>query len=239
VDNRGKMMNENTINTNKKISFPVVETFISINGEGQKSGELALFIRFKGCNLKCGYCDTKWANEADASCEQLGVDAICDIINKSNVSNVMLTGGEPLLQENIDVLIEEMLENTNCSIEIETNGSKSIVNWVKHNNRISFTMDYKLPDSGMEKYMDLDNFNYLMENDTVKFVCSSISDMDRAKEIIEKYDLLNKCPVYLGAVFGKIEPADMVEYMKDNQMNGVRLQLQMHKFIWDPMKRGV
>lgn len=233
------MMIEDKINAKETVLFPVVETFVSINGEGAKSGELALFIRFKGCNLNCLYCDTKWANESEASCTQMSIEEIFDEINKNNILNVTLTGGEPLLQNNIDKLIDSVLENTNCAIEIETNGSISVAKWKNHGERLSFTMDYKLPDSGMESYMCLDNFKYIMKNDTVKFVCSSISDMDKAQKIMKKYDLINKCPVYLSAVFGKIEPENMVEYMKKNQMNGVKLQLQIHKFIWDPMKRGV
>ena len=102
-----------------------------------------------------------------------------------------------------------------------------------------FTMDYKLPESGMEQAMDCGNFGYLNGDDTVKFVAGSQNDLTRALEVTEKYQLRERCHVYFSPVFGKIDPAEMVAFMKENQLNGVRLQLQLHKFIWDPEKRGV
>ena len=85
----------------------------------------------------------------------------------------------------------------------------------------------------------MENYDLLEEDDTVKFVCGGQEDLEKAAEIIEKYDILNKCHVYLSPVFGMIDAADMVDFMAKNKMNGVRLQLQLHKFIWDPEKRGV
>ena len=102
-----------------------------------------------------------------------------------------------------------------------------------------FTMDYKLPSSGMEQYMLMENFEFLGEHDTVKFVSGSIEDLEKAAQIINEYSLLTKCHVYLSPVFGKIDPAEMVDFMLKRKLNGVRLQLQLHKYIWDPDKRGV
>ena len=100
-------------------------------------------------------------------------------------------------------------------------------------------MDYKLSASGMEEHMCIENMQYLRKMDTVKFVVGSIKDLERAKEVIEKYQLTQKCHIYISPVFGKIDPADIVEFMKNNYMNDVNLQLQLHKFIWDPDKKGV
>ena len=100
-------------------------------------------------------------------------------------------------------------------------------------------MDYKLPGSGMEDKMLVSNFAYLAQQDTVKFVVKDWDDMMRAKEIMETYGLVGKCHVYLSPVYGEIEPEDIVNFMKSNYMNGVTLQLQMHKIIWDPQMRGV
>jgi 7-carboxy-7-deazaguanine synthase len=100
-------------------------------------------------------------------------------------------------------------------------------------------MDYKLPDSGMEEYMCMSNMEILRNNDTVKFVASSVSDLHKCKEIVDKYNLTGKCHVYISPVFGKIDPVAIVEFMKDNKMNDVNMQLQLHKFIWDPDKKGV
>ena len=91
----------------------------------------------------------------------------------------------------------------------------------------------------MESKMCLENFERLTERDTVKFVCGSHDDLERAAQIIGKYSLTDKCKVYLSPVFTMIDPKDIVEFMKDRTLNGVRLQLQLHKFIWDPNERGV
>ncbi len=218
--------------------YPVAERFVSINGEGRKAGELAVFIRFRKCNLNCSYCDTKWANTEDYPAEMLSAEQIAGYVYGTGVKNVTLTGGEPLLQENLGELIDILMEQGN-NVEIETNGSISIAELSRRENRPSFTLDYKLPDSNMERAMDLGNYNYIRQNDTVKFVAGSISDLETAVKIIEKYELLKKCSVYISPVFNRINPADIVDFMKKNNLNGVKLQLQLHKFIWNPEERGV
>lgn len=87
--------------------------------------------------------------------------------------------------------------------------------------------------------MCLENFEVLSHEDTVKFVAGSTDDLEKAAEIIEKYSLTDKCKVYFSPVFGEIQPSEIVEFMKQRNLNGVRLQLQLHKFIWNPLKRGV
>ncbi len=219
--------------------FEVVEKFVSINGEGQRAGQLAVFIRFKGCNLNCVYCDTKWANEPSAPFEELTEDEIYDFIKSTGVKNITLTGGEPLLRDNICTLLERLAADDTLNVEIETNGSISIEPFASIDKRPSFTLDYKLGGSGMECFMETENYAFLQRNDTVKFVVSSKDDLERAAEIIAEYKLNKKCGVYLSAVFGKIEPAYIVSFMIEKRLNDVNLQLQMHKFIWDPNKRGV
>ena len=173
----------------------VVEKFVSINGEGAHAGELAAFIRFKGCNLNCSYCDTSWANQPGAVFNAASVEELSEWVRVVNVNNVTLTGGEPLLQPEIGALVEALKD---YRVEIETNGSVSLAGLAESGCRPVFTMDYKLPSSGIEK-----------------------------------------CHVYFSSVFGKIEPARIVEFMTENNLNGTRIQLQLHKFIWEPDKRGV
>lgn len=220
------------------MSFKVVEIFESINGEGMRAGELAVFVRMKGCNLSCNYCDTMWANEADCEFEEMTADRIVERVKKSGIKNVTLTGGEPLLQKDADKLLELFSEENNIRVEIETNGSVNLSPFLKYENT-SFTMDYKLPESDMEKYMDLENFKILRKKDTLKFVASSVNDLKKAKDIIEKYDLIDRVNIIFSPVFGKIELTDIVDFLKDNKLNDVRMQLQMHKFIWAPEERGV
>lgn len=216
----------------------VAEKFVSINGEGAHAGELAVFVRFKGCNLCCSYCDTQWANRLDAVFQEETPQALTEWVTEQRVNNVTLTGGEPLLQSEIADLTERLL-NQKLRVEIETNGSVSLEPFARMNPRPVFTMDYKLPSSGMESRMNTDNFSLLRQSDTVKFVTGSIKDLEAAQKIIQQYDLAARCHVYLSPVFGKIEPSRMVEYMIQNNMNQVRLQLQLHKFIWQPDARGV
>lgn len=230
-------------------SMKVVEQFISINGEGQKAGQLALFVRFAGCNLKCEYCDTKWANEADVFYTEYSPEEVVDIIMDSGIKNITLTGGEPLLQQDMSKLLrlldKRMEENEDgvipYRIEIETNGSVNIKPFIDLGlSHLTFTLDYKTKISGMEQNMYLENYSYVRAQDTVKFVVGSIEDMDAASEIVKKYQLLSKgCGIYFSPCFGKIEPATMVEYLVEHKLNGINVQLQMHKFIWDPDKKGV
>lgn len=219
--------------------YKVVEIFTSINGEGRKAGQLAVFVRFQGCNLCCSYCDTKWANTADAVCEIMNEEEIVQAIVKTGVCNVTLTGGEPLLQKDIELLLRRLGEETGLYVEVETNGSMPLKTYAGQNWRPAMTMDYKLPGSNMEENMCSDNFSYLQAEDTVKFVCGSEEDLQRTCEIIRQYCLTDKCHVYLSPVFDRIQPAKMVEFMKEKTLNGVNLQLQLHKFIWSPDERGV
>lgn len=221
------------------MDFKVVEKFVSINGEGRSSGELSVFIRFAGCNLNCSYCDTKWANKPDVPYEIMTEKDIYNYIKATEIGNVTLTGGEPLLQKGIITLLELLAEDNNLSVEIETNGSIPLKDFIIVRNPPSFTMDYKLPGSNMESSMLISNFNHLSLKDVVKFVVSSEEDLLKAKGIIEANHLADKTNVYLSPVFGKISPETIVDFMKDNKLNGVTLQIQIHKIIWNPNERGV
>lgn len=222
------------------MEYNVVEKFTSINGEGVRAGQLAVFIRFKGCNLSCSYCDTKWANEQDTPYTIMTEDEIFEYIEDTGIKNVTLTGGEPLIQPNIEKLIERLCMNKKHIIEIETNGAVDIQSAIRRaGDNLMLTMDYKLPSSGMEKFMRHSNFEHLRKCDTVKFVSGTKADLERAVEIIEKYDLTNRCSVYLSPVFGGIITSEIVNFMLERNMNNVNLQLQMHKYIWNPNERGV
>lgn len=220
------------------ITYPVAEKFVSINGEGPKAGELSVFIRFQGCNLNCSYCDTQWVNQKDTVSKKMTTEEIFEYIQNTGVKNVTLTGGEPLLQKDISLLIQKLIDNQN-SVEIETNGSINIKTLAEKENRPVFTLDYKLPSSNMEKYMLTENYEYLTQKDTIKFVIGSQGDLEQAMQIIQKYHLLALCHVYFSPVFQKIQASEIVDFMIKKNLNGVRLQLQLHKYIWDPQTRGV
>ena len=223
-----------------KMNYRVVEKFVSINGEGKKSGELAVFIRLAGCNLRCSYCDTMWANEDDVTFTPMSKEKIYDYIKSTGVTNVTLTGGEPLIQEGVEELIDYLLTDEKLCIEVETNGSVAVHIFRKnHGRRLSFTMDYKGSSSLMEEKMLLKNFETLTEYDTVKFVVGDEFDLSKAKEIIDNYGLTEQCHVFFSPIYKAIEGETIVEFMKTNKLNKVRLQIQLHKIIWSPEERGV
>ena len=133
--------------------FRLAEHFVSINGEGQCAGELALFLRFAGCNLRCDWCDTAWACGKDAPHTVVSLPEIAEIAEDAianGVRNVTLTGGEPLLQENIRAVMEQLC-SMGLRVEIETNGAVPLEPFTGCG--AVFTMDYKLPSSKMERFM--------------------------------------------------------------------------------------
>ncbi len=223
------------------MKYKVVEKFTSINGEGNAAGQLAVFIRFAGCNLKCSYCDTQWANDVNnVEYEEMSADDIFNYIKETGINNVTLTGGEPLLQDGIAQLLSHLSMDNSLRVEIETNGSIDLSDFLNITpNRPVFTMDYKLGTSNMEHSMVISNLELLKPQDTVKFVAGSIRDLESANKLIEKFHLIDKCAVHLSPVFDKINMQTIVDFMKQNKMNGVRLQPQLHKFIWHPSMRGV
>jgi len=221
--------------------FNIVEKFLSIDGEGPSSGELATFIRFQGCNLRCSWCDTTYSWDKESTLEVLTVNEIYNYIKETGVTNVTLTGGEPLIQENIDEFLDILNKDDNLKIHIETNGAVDIQPFKKKHkrNNISYIVDFKLPSSNMTNKMNLNNLNVVDNSDVYKFVVGSNKDLEMAYEIIIKYDLTSKCLVYLSPVSGNIDMEEIVEFMKDKKLNKVRLQAQLHKIIWDKNARGV
>ena len=223
----------------------VVEKFVSINGEGTNAGRIAAFLRFAGCNLNCSFCDTRWANGENAAFQEKTSHQLAEYVREQGVRFVTLTGGEPLLQKDIMELTKELLDIEGLTIEFETNGSMPLEELDRlrtecdQQERVLFTMDYKLPGSGMQKAMRTENFSLLKKKDTVKFVAGSTEDLDTMKQVVKTYGLGETCHVYVSPVFGRIEPSAIVDYIIEEQLHEVTMQLQMHKFIWDPDKRGV
>ena len=221
------------------MKYKVAETFTSINGEGPLAGELAVFIRFAGCNLICTYCDTSWANEDHVSYEEMTGEEIQSYVKVTGLKNITITGGEPLIQQGILELLQLLSSDSDLAVEVETNGSIDLKPFCEIIPRPRFTMDYKLSSSGMEDHMVLENFSILTSIDAVKFVVGSISDLERTREIIAHHHLDKLTNVFISPVHSKLTPAKIVSYMKAHKMNNVRLQLQLHKIIWDPAMRGV
>ena len=212
----------------------VVEIFKSIDGEGKRTGLPTTFIRLFGCNLNCSYCDTRYGCEGEEY-SVLSIAEVIEAVENIGINSVTITGGEPLIHPGINKLIDSLLEK-GYWVNIETNGSqylgKSTVNPL-----LFFTMDYKCPSSGMENHMDCRNFELLSKNDVLKFVVGSQEDLDKSLQIIEQYN--PQAQIYFSPVFDKIEPKEIVEYLLDHKMYDCKVQIQLHKIIWNPNERGV
>ncbi len=230
------------------LSVPLAERFVSINGEGQRAGYLACFIRFPHCNLRCSYCDTMWANETHSSFEEIALVDLVDWVAHAGVSCVTITGGEPLLQRALPDLLH-MLDATcpHLWVELETNGSRPLDIYVDMRKAfdvhkgitLSFTMDWKTPSSGMNELMCADNLSLLTKRDTLKFVVGDITDLDQMRTLCEKLDLFKRTNVFISPISGIINPADIVAYMQEYHLRDARLQLQLHKIIWPHEVKGV
>lgn len=219
------------------IKYNVCEMFYSIQGESSYSGFPTVFIRFTGCNLRCLYCDSKYSYENG---ELKSVDEILEFVDKYASEYVCLTGGEPLLQDNLGELINNLLKK-NKKVSIETNGSiylTKIAESLSHEN-LKIVMDIKTLSSRMNNKNFFDNLNYLTFKDEIKFVCGSKEDFDYSFDIIKKYKLENTTNLIFSPVFNQIKSEDLVNYLLNSNLKNARFQLQIHKFVWNPEQRGV
>ena len=209
----------------------VVEIFKSIDGEGIRVGYPVTFIRLAGCNLRCNYCDTKYSYE-DEKFTEMTPQEIYIQVYKLGGKRITLTGGEPLIHKDVKVLVDLLIQK-GYEVNIETNGSVDITLFLDKHTII--TMDYKCASSDMEDKMLLDNISKLRKQDVLKFVVSDDNDLDTVQRIYRN----TKATVYISPVFGRIEPKQIVEYMLEHNMENCRVQVQLHKIIWNPEERGV
>jgi 7-carboxy-7-deazaguanine synthase len=209
----------------------ICEIFCSIQGETTYSGLPCVFVRTSGCNLRCNYCDTKYAYENGTD---MSTEAVLALVKSYRYRLVEITGGEPLLQDDeVNNLIGLLLDSGH-DVLLETNGSLSIENVDQRTIKI---VDLKCPDSGMSEHIYWKNLEYLTEHDQVKFVLSSRRDYEWARDIIKK-NFPHKIEILLSTVFGLLNSADVVKWMLEDSIDA-RFQLQMHKYIWHPDTKGV
>ena len=207
------------------------EIFHSIQGESTYAGRRCVFVRLTYCNLRCTYCDTEYAfNEGSDK----SIEAIIDEIKRYDCKLVEVTGGEPLMQEESLELMKNLCDY-NFEVMLETGGSLPIKDV---DERVKIIMDLKTPSSGMMKKNLYENVKFIKKNDEIKFVIGSREDYEWTKEIIIKYKLNDKCPILFSVVFDQLEPVTLSEWILEDKLD-VIYQLQMHKYIWEPDKRGV
>ncbi len=209
----------------------VCEIFTGIQGESSYAGLPCTFIRLAGCNLRCSYCDTVYAYEEGT---ELTEDEIINKVKAAGTNTVEITGGEPLLQGDVLNLIKSLLDE-GCTVLVETNGSQDIKGIDK---RAVIILDIKTPGSKMSEKMRLSNLTYLKPADELKFVITDRRDYDWSKNFIIEHGLSGKCKILFSPVFGNVEPADLSTWIISDRLD-VRLNLQLHKYIYGPDARGV
>lgn len=212
----------------------VNEIFYSLEGEGVRAGYLAVFVRFYGCNLQCSYCDTRYSCDSQQYTD-MSIADIVEEVKKFGCKKITITGGEPLIQPDIEALIKALCDN-GFEVNIETNGSIDIATYTLNPNVI-ITMDYKSISSEMNEFMLPNNLKQLRNNDVLKFVVGDVSDLNDMLSVLQNNQL--RCQVFVSPVFGKIEPVEIVEYIKNHALYNCRVQLQLHKIIWNPNEKGV
>jgi 7-carboxy-7-deazaguanine synthase len=184
-----------------------------------------------GCNLRCKYCDTQYAfNEGT----DLTEDVVLDKVRHSGMHLAEITGGEPLLQKDVYRLIKRLLDS-GYTVLIETNGSLSVRNI---DSRAVIVLDIKTPGSGESEKMDLSNISHIKKHDEIKFVITDRADYEWSKDFIEKHALMSKCHLLMSSAFGYLEPEKLAQWLIDDKL-AVRLNLQLHKYMFDVNKRGI
>ncbi len=214
------------------MTLKVNEVYSSIQGESSWAGWPCVFVRLTACDLRCTYCDTAYAFYDGK--KRLLADILAEVL-ALDCPMVEVTGGEPLLQKNVLPLMTQLCD-AGKTVLIETSGAHDIS---KIDTRVHRIMDLKTPSSGECARNLWSNIEHLAKRDEVKFVIGSREDYEWSREQVRTHGLAEKCGcVLFSPIFGKIEPREIVDWIIADKLP-VRFQLQMHKFIWPPMQRGV
>ena len=210
----------------------VNEIFHSIQGESRRAGEPCVFVRLTACDLRCSWCDTPY------SFHEGGKRSLEDVIaevERYQCPLVEITGGEPLLQEEVYPLMERLLE-LGHTVMLETGGHRSIA---RVPSAVLKIVDVKCPGSGESHRNHWENLSLVGANDEVKFVLKDRADYEFARAVIARHQLHGKAgAILLSPVHGVLEARLLAEWVLADRLQ-VRVQLQLHKFIWSPETRGV
>ncbi len=212
-------------------SFSVSEIFHSIQGEGRRAGLPCVFVRLQGCSLRCTWCDTGYALSFEGGRNLTRTEILAEVASYE-CPFVEVTGGEPLEQEGGMDLIAALCEE-GYDVAVETGGHVSVEGM---DVRVSIIMDVKCPGSGMDGMNRLENLQLLTGKDEVKFVLSDVEDYLWARDLIQEQRIT--AGILFSPAFGLLDPRELAEWILRDRLP-VRMQLQMHKYIWDPDQRGV
>jgi len=213
-------------------SLLITEIYKSVQGEAAYAGWPCSFVRLTGCPLRCRWCDTVYGFHGG---ERRSFEEILAELDRLGCPLVEITGGEPLAQPETPALIEALI-HLGYKVMIETSGSEPIEQLHPQTHII---MDLKCPDSGMEDRNLYENLSHLKSTDEIKFVIASRKDFEWARDRVRTGDLDQHFQILFSAAFGLIKTADLVEWMLDAGLHRVRLNLQQHKYIWNPRAKGV
>ena len=209
----------------------VNEIYLSVQGESSYTGLPCVFVRLTGCNLRCIWCDTAYAFYEGKS---MSIDEIVGKVKNFGVKLIEITGGEPLMQENVYPLMNGLIEK-GFQVLLETGGSLSLE---KVPRNIIKIMDIKCPGSGEHKNNNLDNLKFLETKDEVKFVILNRHDYEWSRDLIHKYKIHEIAHILISPVYDKLELKEIVKWILEDKLP-VRLQTQLHKAIWDENTIGV
>ena len=209
----------------------VNEIFHSIQGESTHAGRPCVFVRLTYCNLRCSYCDSEYAFFEG---RERPLDEILAEVARYRCRLVEVTGGEPLIQKETTTLLERLLDE-GYEVLLETSGAWP-VDPVPEGVRI--IMDLKTPGSGMVAKNRWDNLRHLDGDDEIKFVICDRPDYEWARGVVGEHDLTARHAVLFSPSFGQLAADDLAGWILEDRLP-VRLQLQVHKFIWSPTARGV
>jgi 7-carboxy-7-deazaguanine synthase len=218
--------------TTSTASLTINEIYASIQGESTFAGRPCTFVRLTACDLRCTWCDTVYAFTEG---RKQSVEAIMAEVRSLAVPLVELTGGEPLLQKNTIALMQQLLDE-GYTVLIETGGHIPIGDVPSGVHRI---VDVKCPGSGESGRMHWANLDLLTTADEVKFVIADRADYEYARDVLSTYDLAARCAaVHFSPAWAQVAPADLAAWILADRLP-VRLQLQQHKYIWEPATRRV
>ena len=209
----------------------VNEIYRSLQGESTFAGLPCVFVRLTACHLRCGYCDTA---HAFGQGETLALDDVVERALALGDRLVEITGGEPLLQAEVLPLMTR-LADAGCTVLLETSGALDIA---PVDRRVHVILDLKTPGSGEVEANLWSNLDRLKPTDEVKFVLCDRADFDWAVAQVRAHSLTDRCPVLFSAAHGQINPTDLAAWVLESRLP-VRLQVQLHKILWNPNARGV
>ena len=208
------------------------EIFHSIQGESTHAGRPCVFVRLTACDLRCSWCDTPYAFHEG---QKMTLDEVVGRVREYGCDVVEITGGEPLLQKEVYPLMQRLLDEGR-TVMLETGGHLSVDQVPAGVIRV---IDVKCPRSGESDKNHWPNLDQLWPTDEVKFVIKDRTDYEYAREVVARHDLPGRCAAVLfSPVHGAQDPRLLAEWVLADRLP-VRVQLQVHKYIWSPDTRGV